>query len=387
MKVALIDPSLFTPPYDRALMEGLRRAGNIVRLYTRYRARTEPPETDADVVQHFYPFLARQSPLGLPPLAQRVLKAVSHGPAMRRLIARLREWDPEIIHFQWLPLPLLDHIFLEAFRRIAPLVVTVHDSIPFNGSPVAGIQHWGSQSIYARFDQLIVHTDRAFSRLAAEGVAVRKITKIPHGLLNEGLRNLDAIDNTVRPAGAAVDVLFFGKIKPYKGVDVLIRALSLLPAKERAKCRVRVVGKPYMDSNSLVNLAVSLGVMDRLHFDFRFVEDEEIPEIFAPASVVVLPYREIDASGVLMTAVAAGRPIVATTIGSFAELLSEDSNALLVPPNDDRALAGALSRVITDEALRARLAAGVRKLRDTTPNWDNIGRSTHAVYERLINTR
>jgi glycosyltransferase involved in cell wall biosynthesis len=303
---------------------------------------------------------------------------------MHRLVPRLREWSPEIIHFQWLPLPLIDRVFLPALRRIAPLVLTVHDSIPFNNSPSVRIQRWGSQSILAKFDALIVHTNQARSRLIAAGLPGQKIANIAHGLLHEGMRDLDAIGNTPQSTGAVVNILLFGKVKPYKGVDVLIRALALLSPTDSANCRVRVVGKPYMDAELLPKMAASLGVGDCLQFDFGFVRDEDIPSIFAAASLVVLPYRRIDASGVLMTAVAAGRPIVATRIGSFAELLCDGTNALLVPPNDDQALARALHQIVSDAALHNRLAAGARQLRDATPSWTNIGRSTHAVYERAI---
>ena len=106
-----------------------------------------------------------------------------------------------------------------------------------------------------------------------------------------------------------------------------------------------------------------------------------MPRLFERASVVVFPYREIDASGVLMTALSAGRAIVASRIGLFGELLTDGSEALLVPPDDPPALAAALGRMIDDRALREAIAERVCRFRNAIPSWTEIGRQTHELYE------
>jgi len=383
MKVALVDPSLFTAPYDRALIAGLRGIGDEVRFYTKYLAPGEGRADYAGIVEHFYRALARPALAGLPQPALRGLKGASHVADMTALIGALRRWRPDVIHFQWVPLPLIDRIFLPALRRIAPLVLTVHDSNPFNGNPSAWVQRLGALPILAGFDALIVHTEQARARLERQGLTSGGVAKIAHGLLHDGPSGLAALPKAEELTDPVIDILMFGKVKPYKGVDVLIRAVALLPAAERARCRVRVVGKPYMDTKPLLELAAALGVADRFVFDFRFVADAEMAAVFAPAAVVVFPYRDIDASGVLMAAIAAGRPIIASSIGGFAELLHGANAGLLVPPDDPAALARALGRVIADAELRAQLAAGVRALRDETSSWTDIARATHALYERV----
>ncbi len=386
MKVAIVDPSLFTAPYDHALVNSLRALGDSIRFYTKSSSLGDlasPDTAHSDFIQHFYPLLTRPFVKRLPSSICRVLKGISHFGDMRSLVGSLREWQPNVIHFQWVPLPIIDRIFLPSLRRIAPLILTVHDSEPFNGDPTTWVQRLGSIPVLNQFDALVVHTERARSRLTAQGVPVAKIVKIMHGLLHEAGSGFESLPDVEAISGRVVDILLFGKVKPYKGADVLVRAVALLSREERSRCRVRVVGMPYMDTSSLSALATSLGVADCIQFDFRFVADSEIASVFAPASVLVFPYRSIDTSGVLMTAISAGRPVIATNIGTFAEILSDGHDALLVPPDDPQALAQALHRVIDDVALRHHLVAGIRRIRGAIPTWQEIGRSTRELYVRI----
>lgn len=384
MKIAIVDAGLFTAPYDRALMDGLAFAGDEARLYGKYLPPDDLLNQDRQVVQHFYRPLLHPSATRLPLQLLQVVKGVLHIYDMGALVKALRRWRPDIIHFQWLPVPLIDRAFLAALRQVAPLVCTVHDSNPYNGHRSAWLQRAGWFSVLQEFSAVIVHTGQSQARLVEQGVPADKIVKIAHGLLHEGAAGLKGLDGPEVKDGATLDVLLFGKIKPYKGADVLIRAVGQLSPKERSEIRVRIVGKPYMETGPLLDMATALGVRDRFVFDFRFIDDDELPQIFGPASVVVFPYREIDASGVLMTALTAARPIVATRIGIFGELLTDGSDALVIPPDDPKALAGALSRLLADRALRQSLGAGAKRLAESIPSWADIGQATHRVYERII---
>jgi len=383
MKVALIDPSLFTGPYDLGLREGLRQAGDDARLFTKRLTREDPIGPDADVIQHFYRILP-EALLALPRPIVRGMKGVSYIADLRRLIVALERWRPDIIHFQWVPLPVMDALFLPKLRQLAPLILTVHDSNPYMGSPGTRIMRIGAFDILKRFDRLIVHTDEARARVAAQGVPDEKIAKIPHGILHA--ESAGAAVRAAERADGAIDILMFGKLRPYKGLDVLIRAIAQLTPAQRTKCRVHVVGKPYMDVRPLAALMAELGVESSFTLDLRFIADEEIGPIFNRADVAVFPYREIDASGVLMAAIASGCAIVASRVGSFAEMLEDEREALLVPPGDEAALARALGRIIDDPVLRRRLAEGARAVERAVPSWPEIGRTTHALYEAAIRT-
>ena len=114
------------------------------------------------------------------------LKGADHVLCMAALLARLRRERPDVIHFQWLPLPVVDRHFLPAFARLAPLVLTAHDSKPFNGDPAARLQGLGAKDCFGLFDRLIVHTERFRERLLSAGVPAERVVRIPHGLLGGG---------------------------------------------------------------------------------------------------------------------------------------------------------------------------------------------------------
>ncbi len=375
MRVAMIDPSLFTLPYDTALCRALEHAGCDVTLYGRKRRITDGDMTCKYLMPHFYSLSERPAWRGWPAPLASMVRALDHAASVLRLLRLLEITRPEIIHFQWLPLPLLDGALLPQFRRLAPLVLTVHDTDPFNGNPAARAQLLGMNRAMLRFDRLIVHTQQAVARLHAQGVPVQRMTVLAHGPAT------GVAGDTQDAMHGTLTFLLFGKIKPYKGADLLIDAYADLPQSLRQHACVRIVGKPYMDVAPLVARAAARGVSDGVSIEPDFVPDNAINGLFGSATVAVFPYREIEASGVLYQAVANGRPIVASKLGAFAELLQDGIHGHLVPPGDAQSLSAALASLIEDRGKTAAYAHAVRRLQDALPGWNDIGRATLAVYE------
>jgi glycosyltransferase involved in cell wall biosynthesis len=379
MKIALIDPSLFTWPYDHALVDGLSGSGHSVTLFTKHLSPQEPGKNAPEIVEFFYPGLQTDWAQKLPHAMFLALKGLMHPICLLNLLRHLRRIRPDVIHFQWAPLPVIDRFFLPAIRNIAPAILTVHDSAPFNDNPRSILQRIGAIGIMSSFDRLIVHTNRARQRLIDYGLPAGKIAIIAHGVMKSDFVPLAPL--TKPSASKPVTVLLFGKIKPYKGADVLIRALAAMPAASRARCRVHVVGKPYMDMEPLFALARELGVESNIVWDLRFVAEDELNRIFAEADIIVMPYREIDASGVLMLGLSTGLPIVASRIGLFAEVLDDGKHGRLVTPDQPDELAEALTALVDSSAERTRMSANVQALQDSIPDWQTIGAQTAALYD------
>lgn len=384
MKVAMVDPSLFTLPYDTELRNALVDRGHEVRLFGRPLRGDEKKTVNgaaAPVDPHFYRWLDGEGWRRAPHSLYLAAKGVNHLWSMTRFLSELERWRPDVVHFQWVPLPAVDRLFLEKVRRIAPIVLTVHDSNPFNGNPSSRLQKIGAHDIFGQFDHLIVHTDAARDRLAGGGLAAARISRIPHGLLPA---NDPGGERPEAPrTDGTLDLLLFGKIKHYKGVDVLIRAMALLPPAVAARSRVVIAGKPEMPMGEMRQLAADLGVAERVVFDLRFLDADEMPDLFARSTALVFPYRAIDTSGVLLAAMAAGRPIVASRLGTFAELLTDGEHGYLVPPDDPQALADAIARLLRDEEGLRRMGANVRALVDRIPSWRDIAGRTEDVYRGL----
>jgi len=377
VKIALVDPSLFTVPYDAKLSGALRGLGHDVTVYGEARGPGDEPAELTGLQPLFYPELLRLGARRWPRQLLRAVKGALHWRAMRRLADELAETRPDVIHFQWLPLPIVDRRFLHTLRGLAPVVLTAHDSRPFNGS-APRLQKFGATSVMSAVDGVIVHTEEARDRLVSYGVPSGRLVRISHGLLYE----VAPIPTRPPQTSNRVRFLLFGKLKPYKGADLLIEAFRLLPPEIRDRAEVRIVGKPYMDVQPLLQAAQ--GLAPGVQIDLRFVSDDEMNDMLGLADVIVFPYREIDVSGVLMAALRYGRPIIASNIGGFAELLADGRHAILVPPDDAPALAAAMARLCTDPEERAAMGAAVATLGAAIPEWDDIARSTTDFYISVL---
>ena len=175
------------------------------------------------------------------------------------------------------------------------------------------------------------------------GLDPERVRVIPHGAFDY-LTRLPR-RSRCRPSceGAEAPViLFFGLLRPYKGIENLLEAF----ARGSRGAELWIVGNPRMDVEPLRELAAAAG--GRVRFVTRFVEDAEIPAIFRAADVVVLPYLDAEHSGVLYTGLAFGKPMVLSAVGGFPEV-ADAGAARLVEPGDTAALAAALEELIGDE--------------------------------------
>jgi glycosyltransferase involved in cell wall biosynthesis len=371
MRIALIDPSEFSPPYDAALAAGLTAAGHRVTVIGE-AGGVLACEPGLDHLGHFYRPLAGRLGRRLPATAVRAAKGALHGIDLWRLPARLGALGSEVIHIQWAPLPLVDLALLERLRRVAPVVFTVHDTVPYNGAE-PWLMAAGIGRLTRAVDAVICHTEQGRRRLLRQGLPAARLHVVPHGLLG---RRID----TDPPPAPRIRLLQFGKIKPYKGVSILLQALGLLTPAERRGFLVEIVGKPHQDPRGLTAQAADLGLDECVRFDFGFVPEARIDTLFATTDALVFPYLDIEASGVLMQAVAAGLPVVASRIGAFAELLEHGRQGLLVPAGDPQSLAAALRRLLASPETLPAMRGEMRRLRDRLPGWDAIGQQTASVY-------
>lgn len=367
MKVQLVDPSAFTPPYDRALAAALARGGVEAELLTGPFLYGPVPEPRGYRVREC--FYRRTAARGLHAPGRRAFKAAEHLPDMLRL---RRELDGDVIHYQWLTMPGLDAHLLPAKR---PRLITAHYILPPRPSRR---QASTARRLFGRMDAVVAHSQHGAARLRDEvGIDPARVRVIPHGAFDY-LTNL----SEERPLPADLEgaegtvILFFGLLRSYKGLDTLLAAFREVEGAE-----LWIVGNPRMDVEPLRRLAAE--APGRVRFVTRFVEDAEIPPIFRRADLVVLPYRDAEHSGVLYTALAFGKPLVLSAVGGFPEVASTGA-ARLVAPDDPAALTAALSELSGDPEARERLAAAAREAAAGPYSWDAVATQTLALYEELL---
>ncbi|MDX6541960.1 MAG: hypothetical protein QOI71_3570 [Gaiellales bacterium] len=376
MRVAVVDPQAFTLPYDHELCRALSAAGAEVELLTAHFTHGSPPAPEG---------YARHEIFG-PPLAGLIahrpssparvpLKAAGHALGLARLVRRARAQHPDIVHWQWAPQPAFDLRALRAAGHAAGATIfTAHDVLPRRSRDAAPL--WAE--LYASCDRVIVHGVASRDRLLVEvgGVTPERVAVIPHALLHTG--PAEATGGEV----AEPRILFFGLIRPDKGLDSLIDALPEI-ARQVPEVTLDVVGSPRMPIEPLCKRAHELGVAERITWDLRFVPESDVAAVVARARVVALPYRWIEGSGVFATALAQGVPPVVTAVGTFPELCSRYDLCDPVAPGDPAALAHALVLSLTDAVARARARAGMQRARAEL-TWERTARMTLALYERAL---
>ncbi|HXR31927.1 MAG TPA: glycosyltransferase family 4 protein [Solirubrobacterales bacterium] len=366
MRVQLVDPSAFTPPYDRALAAALARGGAEVELLTSKFLYGAAPEAKGYRVREcFYQRSARR---GLAAPARRAFKAVEHLPDMLRL---RRELDGDVVHYQWLSLPALDTHLLSPRR---PRVMTAHYVLP---PQPRRRQIAVARRAFAAMDAVIAHSEHGARRLREElGLPASRVHVIPHGAFDYLTRLPETKPLLAELADAEGPViLFFGLLRPYKGVGTLLEAFRQVRGAE-----LWIVGNPRMDVEPLRRLAAE--APGRVRFVTRFVEDKEIPAIFRRADLVVMPYGDAEHSGVLYTGLAFAKPLVLSAVGGFPEVAASGA-ARLVSPGDPRGLAETLDELVDDADARERLADAAREAAAGPYSWDAVASQTLALYEEL----
>jgi D-inositol-3-phosphate glycosyltransferase len=149
-------------------------------------------------------------------------------------------------------------------------------------------------------------------------------------------------------------LLFFGIVRPYKGLDLLLRALVDVP-----DVRLVVRGEFWGGSEPTRALLAELGIADRVDLREGYVDAQEVPALFAAADALVLPYRSSTASWNASLGHEHGIPVVATRVGTMAEQVRDGEDGLLCEPDDPAALAAALRRLYEPDVLE-KLRAGIR---------------------------
>jgi glycosyltransferase involved in cell wall biosynthesis len=367
MKVHVVDPPAYTPPYDHALCAALARQGLDVELFTSAFAYGELPAPDGYARRDLF---YRHAHGAEGSRLRRLAKAAEHAPDMHRYRAVAR--DADVVHFQWLTVPALDGALLPRGR---PLVITAHDGVLRAGMR----QRSRLGRLYSRFDAVIAHSQAGAASLIADlGLSPERVHAIPHGAFTHLATQHEAalppeLDGDGARRAAVPIVLYFGLLRPYKGLDVLLDAWQGIEQAE-----LWIVGRPRFDIARLRARAPS-----SVRWVPRFVNDAELAGCFTRASLVVLPYLEIEQSGVLATALAFGSALVLSDIGGFSEVGAAGA-AMLVPPGDPLALHHALMELLGDRAARERLSAAATALAAGAASWDSVATKTAALYASLV---
>ncbi len=297
------------------------------------------------------------------------------GLSMLRAWRFLKRESTDVVVLQWWTGAVLHSYLLLAVlarRRGARVVMEWHEVQDTGEARIPGVVRYvriAMRRLLRHVDAHVVHSAYDLALLQdAFGLDPSTVTVIPHGPYDH-VSATTRVDDPEQP----LNILYFGVIRPYKGLEDLVQAFSDLPAEYAQQMRLTIVGETWEGWDAPLEAVATSPYRERITVVNRYVSDAEVQEHFGAADAVVLPYRRSSSSGPLHIAMSTGLPLVVTSVGGLIEAAGAYEGAVFVPPQDPAALAAALREL-----------PGRRGLRYPDPHsWDASIRSYTQVFERL----
>ncbi|QIN83158.1 glycosyltransferase [Rubrobacter tropicus] len=361
--------------YDFGLCEALSKAGIEATLYTcdetSWRSRAFGVE------------IPYRGVFGAAPAWLRGLRHL-RGTVRALVGARLK--GARISHFHFFHVGPLELFGVLLARSLGMrVVVTAHDVQPF----VERLSvPWMAARAYRMAARVIAQGRTAEKELGALlDVPASRIDVVPHGsylpFVGEAPARGAARARLGLPEEARV-LLFFGQIKAVKGLDLLIRAMPRV-LREHPDTVLLVAGKAWKDDLRRYRAQIeALGIAESCVLHTRYIPDEDVAAYYAAADVVVLPYRRIYQSGVLLMAMSHGRPVVASDLPGMTEVVSDGVTGYLFAAGNAQALAARLAGVLGEDGELRRTAQRALRYVEEHHDWERIGAMTAACYRSAL---
>jgi glycosyltransferase involved in cell wall biosynthesis len=384
-----LDPAQLTPYYNLAVCDALAQAGARVRYITsRFLYDDTLPQSSSYQTDWVY-FRGLDNPrLVHYPRIRRGLRALSYPLGHWRVLREARQQRPQIIHIQWSRLPKIDLLLIRRLQALGiPIVHTVHDVVPLFAldSKTSALE-----AVYKTVDRLVVHTEanlEDFLRVYPD-VPANRLRVIPLIEFSEVETPLGADKRKARQKlGLPLEhpvVLFFGAIRYYKGVDVLLKAFENARSK-RQDLQLLIAGKSDPLESDKVPSVEEIRSLPNVHLYEGFIPHQDLWAYYTAADIIVHPYRHITQSAALITAMGFGRPVIVTDVGGMPETI--DGNGWIVPKEDPDGLAKALLEAVMDQARLKAMGRRSREIIDERHSGAFVGQRLMAIYQELLHER
>lgn len=298
-----------------------------------------------------------------------------------RAVARFR---PDVIHDTAGSAMWLGALLWPWLARQAPLFITEHDPVPHERTGWRTHEKVARALVRRLATTIIVHGRRSASDLKGLGVPANRIHIEAHGTFRD-LLNMTAALPRERDT-----VLFFGSMRPNKGIDWL-PAIADKVRERVPTARFVVAGAPGLSPTlqkttwpqQLQYLLNEFRTRSDFELHEQFIPDSDVVQYFSRAAVTLLPYRDATQSGVAMLAFPAGSAVVATSVGNLPDLIQHEHTGILCSPEVET-IAAAVSDLLSDPSKARRIAKAAQQFANTVCSWPSIAARTITVYGRAI---
>jgi glycosyltransferase involved in cell wall biosynthesis len=314
-----------------------------------------------------------------------------------RLIYYAARAKPQIFHILWnYKFPLFDRTLLMLYYKILGkrIVFTAHNvNAAERDGDESVLNRLSLRSQYRLADHIFVHTDKMKHSLLHEfGVKEEAVSVIPFGI-NNSVPDTELTPKQAKQqlgiGSSEKTILFFGRIRPYKGLDYLVAAFRQLALQDESY-RLIIAGEPKKESLSywreIQETIERQGIGKQIIERIGFLADEQTELYFKAADVLILPYKEVFQSGVLFLAYSFGLPVIATDVGSLRDDIVEGETGYLCKPCDEVDLSRTIGMYFESELYQA-LDHRRSKIKDIVGernSWGGVADKTCNVYAQLL---
>ncbi len=261
------------------------------------------------------------------------------------------------------------------------IIATVHDIIPFKGNNKEKVER-----IYLKnLDSIIVHNQYSKKVLLTK-TSNKSIHVVPHGNYIPFIKNANQDSSkTYKFLPEDFNILFFGLIKDSKGLDVLLSAIRYV-IDDKPKVKLHVYGKIWKSNiNKYSKIISDLGLQNNVETRFKYIEDKDLPYLFKNTNLVVLPYKSIFQSGVLLFSMSYKKVTLVSDLPPFLEIIDDGINGFVFKKNDSKDLADKLLLIINKKDELVCIGNNAYQTILEEYDWGDIGKMTLKVYKGLIN--
>lgn len=283
----------------------------------------------------------------------------------------------DLLHFHFFNLGIINVLVL-LFSKITfqKIIVTIHDVEPFDGKSNALL----TKIAYSLIDGVIVHNFICLNEVIQKGLNKNKAGVVPIG---NHMPFIDSLEK--RKSFDKFNLLFFGQIKEVKGLDVLLDALSII-TKTQKNIQLTIAGKFWKDSKDKYDDQISkLRIGSYIDAHYKFIPDEEIVNFFSEADLVVLPYRRIYQSAVLMLTMSYGVPVLVSDLDAFCEIVVDNENGFIFKNEDAIDLANKIKLIMNNKFDLKKVSEKASDMLVEKYDWVLVGSKTVDFYSKIIN--
>lgn len=368
--------------YDYGLMNSLSKLGHKVTLYTSSSLNFNFENSGATVDLCYDGMFSAKN---------KFVKLFKYIKGTNEALRKSKRNGVTIIHFQIFAITLLETYVVYKCKKMGfKVIVTVHDVDSFNKNNKLGLTKY----FYNRVDKIIVHNQVSYNTLSNylsnynnSKHLLSKCNIIPHGsyigMLPDKINKVDA-KKKFGISENTFTFLFFGQIKRVKGLDILLQAYSRLLKETDRSVKLIVAGKIWKDDESIYSKIIEdNNLIPNLILDIKYIKDEDIVNYYSAADCIVLPYKKIFQSGVLLMAQSYGIPVIVSDLLGMTEIVTDQENGFVFKSESIDDLKRVLEKVMLYPDFKIIEEKAYNKLINEY-NWDIIAEKQIALMKSMI---